>query len=124
MRSTSQLATTPLWQILPENLPLEERVRLTYARCKSVVQHFSTCELFWRYLECSLLHKDLTAEDVLNVSPRYWEFHSDPILVMDVSVATILTIHFNLCVGTLAMYLDSRPDLRQTIDRLLKFEWK
>ncbi|KAK0230056.1 acyl-CoA dehydrogenase NM domain-like protein [Armillaria fumosa] len=106
MRSTSQLAMTPLWQILPENMPLEERVKLTYARCKSVVHHFN-----------------LTAEDVLNVSLRYWEFHSDPILVMDSSVGTILTIHFNLCLGTLAMYLDSRPDLKQTIERLLRFEW-
>ncbi|KAG7441051.1 acyl-CoA dehydrogenase NM domain-like protein [Guyanagaster necrorhizus] len=106
MRSTSQLATTPLWQILPESMSFEERIKLTYARCKSVVQHFS-----------------LTAEDILNVTPRYWEFHNDPLIVMDVSVATLLTIHFNLCIGTLAMYLDRRPDLKETIDRLLSFEW-
>ncbi|KAG7441058.1 uncharacterized protein BT62DRAFT_1012093 [Guyanagaster necrorhizus] len=41
MRSTSQLVMTSLWQILPENMPLEERSELTYARCKSIVQHFS-----------------------------------------------------------------------------------
>jgi acyl-CoA oxidase len=75
-------------------------------------------------LRHSLLPEDLTAEDVLNVTPRYWEFHGDPLLVMDCSVATILTIHFNLCVGTLAMYLAHRPDLKETIDHLLSFEWK
>ncbi|KAG7440704.1 acyl-CoA dehydrogenase NM domain-like protein [Guyanagaster necrorhizus] len=105
MRSTSQLATTTLWQIRSENLSFEERVKLTYERCKSVVQHFN-----------------LTAEDVLNVTPRYWEFHNDPILVMDFSVGTILTIHYNLCIGTLAMYLDHRPDLKDIVDRLLSFE--
>ncbi|KAG7439684.1 uncharacterized protein BT62DRAFT_1013654 [Guyanagaster necrorhizus] len=106
MRSTSQLATTSLWQILPENMSLEERIELTYARCKSVVQHFN-----------------LTANDILNVTPRYWAFLNDPLMVTDVSVATLLNIHFNLYVGTLAMYLDRRPDLKETIDRLLSFEW-
>ncbi|KAF9467065.1 acyl-CoA dehydrogenase NM domain-like protein [Collybia nuda] len=106
MRSTYQLAKTELWQLLPENMAPEDRVRLTYERCRSIVQHFK-----------------LTAEDILNITPKYWELHNDPLLVMDGAASTLLTIHYNLCIGTLAMYLNHRPDLRDTVDRLLSFEW-
>ena len=39
--TTNKLARTPLWQTLPEFLPIEERIKLTYERAKSIVQHYS-----------------------------------------------------------------------------------
>ena len=65
---------------------------------------------------------ELTAEDILNVSPRYWEFHTDPILTMDGSVGTLLTIHYNLAVGTLAMFARGRPDVQRSLRRMLTFQ--
>ena len=65
---------------------------------------------------------ELTAEDILNVSPRYWEFHTDPILIMDGSVGTLLTIHYNLTVGTLAMFAQGRPDVQSSLQRMLTFQ--
>ncbi|KAJ7695757.1 acyl-CoA dehydrogenase/oxidase [Mycena rosella] len=62
---------------------------------------------------------DLTADDVLNVSPKYWEFHTDPIQAMDGSAGTLLTIHYNLCVGTIAMFPAGNECILQ---RLLSFE--
>ncbi|KXN83885.1 Acyl-coenzyme A oxidase [Leucoagaricus sp. SymC.cos] len=85
-RSTRELAKTPLWQTLPEFLPYEDRVKLSYERANSVVQHYR-----------------LTAEDVLK------------------HIGTLLSIHYNLCLGTIVKYLDDRPDLKPIVDRLLLF---
>jgi hypothetical protein len=63
-------------------------------------------------------------EDVLHLSERYWHFHTDPILALDGSVATLLTIHYNLCLGTIVRYLKNRPDLKPLVYKLLSFEWK
>ena len=65
---------------------------------------------------------ELTAEDVRCVSARYWQFHTDPLLAVDGSVGTLLTIHFNLCIGTVAMFASERPDLAESLDQLLRFE--
>jgi len=40
-QTTSKLAKTSLWQTFPEFLPIEERIKLTYERAKSIVQHYS-----------------------------------------------------------------------------------
>ncbi|KAF5319139.1 hypothetical protein D9619_008532 [Psilocybe cf. subviscida] len=104
--STEKLAKTPLWQTRPEFLSIEERVELSYKRAQSVVQHYQ-----------------LTAVDVLHLTERYWRFHSDPILILDASVATLLTIHYNLCLGTIATYLAKRPDLQPIVQKLVTFEW-
>jgi acyl-CoA oxidase len=65
---------------------------------------------------------DLTAEDILHVSPKYLEFHTDPILLMDGSVQVLLTIHSNLYTGTLAMFAPGRPDIQAALDEALHFE--
>ncbi|KAF5345829.1 hypothetical protein D9756_010898 [Leucocoprinus leucothites] len=104
--TTAELAKTLLWQTLPEFLSFEERVNLSFERAKSIVQHYK-----------------LTAEDVFQVNNRYWRFNSDPILALDGSVGTLLTIHYNLCLGTIAKYLKDRPDLQPIVDKLQAFEW-
>ncbi|KAF9057220.1 acyl-CoA dehydrogenase/oxidase [Panaeolus papilionaceus] len=81
--STAKLATTPLWRTRPESLSYEERIKLSYERAKSIVEHYP----------------------------------------MDGSVGTLLTIHYNLCLGTIAKYLPTRPDLQPIVDKLVSFEW-
>ncbi|TFY83070.1 hypothetical protein EWM64_g940 [Hericium alpestre] len=102
---TQALAQSPLFRLQSEGLSQTERVRLSYKRAKAVVHAYN-----------------LTAEDIINVSPRYWEFHTDPILSQDISVATLLTIHYNLCSGTIAMFAAGRPELRRVLQQLLSFE--
>ncbi|ESK86756.1 acyl- oxidase [Moniliophthora roreri MCA 2997] len=104
-RITSQLARSPLWRIRTEQLSFEERVSLSYERCKSVVNAYQ-----------------LTADDILNLSPKYWAFHGDPIHIMDGSVGSLLAIHFNLCLGTLATYASKRNDLTTLLEKMLQFE--
>ncbi|TFK50231.1 acyl-CoA dehydrogenase NM domain-like protein [Heliocybe sulcata] len=104
MNISTALATTALFRVPSEGLPLPERVRLSYARAKAIVNAYH-----------------LTAEDVLTLSSKYWEFHSDPVLMMDGSVATLLTIHYNLCCGTLAMFASGRPEIRGLLEDLLSY---
>ncbi|KZT22256.1 acyl-CoA dehydrogenase NM domain-like protein [Neolentinus lepideus HHB14362 ss-1] len=104
MQKTSELARSPLFQVQSHRLPWSDRVKLSYDRARAVVSVYN-----------------LSADDVLNVSSKYWEFHSDPILSMDGAMATLLTIHFNLCTGTLAMFSKGRKDLVPIIEDLLSY---
>ncbi|KAH9477756.1 Peroxisomal acyl-coenzyme A oxidase 3 [Psilocybe cubensis] len=105
MRTSTQLAQSPLWRISPDTLNFDQRIALTYARVKSIVKTYR-----------------LTRHDLATVSPRYWEFHSDPIMMMDCSAGTLVTIHYNLCGGTLSMYAGDREDVAQILEKLLSFE--
>jgi len=69
-----------------------------------------------------MLTAGLTAEDILHVSPKYLEFHTDPVLFIDNSVPILLTIHYNLYIGTLAMFAPGRPDVQAAMDKALRFE--
>jgi len=64
----------------------------------------------------------LTVEDILHISPKYLEFHTNPILLMDGSVPILLTIHYNLYIGTLAIFAPGRPDVQAALDKALRFE--
>ncbi|EIM91538.1 acyl-CoA dehydrogenase NM domain-like protein [Stereum hirsutum FP-91666 SS1] len=105
MHPTVDLARSPLFQLRSDSLSWQARIALSYDRARAIAKIY-----------------ELTVDDILHVSPRYWLFHTDPILVMDGSVATLLTIHFNLCIGTLAMFVSARSDLVKTIEELLRFE--
>ncbi|KAK7040145.1 hypothetical protein VNI00_009951 [Paramarasmius palmivorus] len=67
---------------------------------------------------------ELTRDDIVNLTPKYWAIYSDPILAMasDCAVATLLAIQYNLCVGTLAMHDSNREDVAALIEKLLRFE--
>jgi len=41
---------------------------------------------------------------------------------MDGSVGTLLTIHYNLTIGTLAMFARGRPDVQSALQRMLTFQ--
>lgn len=43
-----------------ERLTIPERVRLSYLRAQSIARHI-----------------DMTVEDIVNLSPKFWDFHSD-----------------------------------------------
>ncbi|KAI0066071.1 acyl-CoA dehydrogenase NM domain-like protein [Artomyces pyxidatus] len=98
------LAQSHLFQHRSEHLSCDERIKLSYDRAKAIAQVYN-----------------LTAEDLLTLSPTYWEFHTDPILAMDGAAATLLTIHYNLCAGTLAMFSSGRPEILITLQDILAF---
>jgi acyl-CoA oxidase len=65
---------------------------------------------------------DLTVEDILYLSPKFWNMHTDPIACIDAAAETLLTIQYNLCAGTLATYLKGRPDLAPLLKLVIDFE--
>lgn len=72
---------------------------------------------------CSLLlFAEFTLDDVLQMNGKLWDLHADPISSIDAATTTILTIHYNLALGTLGPILATRPDLAPLIQKLLKFE--
>ena len=64
----------------------------------------------------------LTMEDVLFLSPKFWDLHTDPIASIDGAAASLLTLQYNLCAGTLVTYLPEQPGLAPLLQRVLDFE--
>lgn len=117
-----QLAKTPLFQTHDEGLPFSERIRISHDKAKAVLQLYSTHPNYLFFLKrLIVINTELTKEDILNASPKYWEFHSDPICTMDLAAGTLLTIHYNLCCGTLAKFAQ-RPDVDRTLQDLLSYK--
>lgn len=61
-------------------------------------------------------------EDVLFLSPKFWDLHTDPIASIDGAAASLLTLQYNLCAGTLATYLPEQPGLAPLLQRVLNFD--
>ena len=43
-------------------------------------------------------------------------------MCIDIAMYTILTIHVNLVIGTLSRYIDKRPEFKELVSSLLRFE--
>ena len=51
----------------------------------------------------------MTIDDILNLTPKFWQLHNDPAVLLDGGSITLLTIQYNLCSGTIAKYSKRRP---------------
>ncbi|KAL4970661.1 putative acyl-CoA oxidase [Aspergillus stella-maris] len=103
--STLELAQSTLFRRTPNTMSLEERTRLTYEKAKKV------CEIY-----------NLTFDDILSVSPLFSKLHTDLINAMDGGMTTLITIQYNLFIGTVLPYAASRPELLPLLHRALAFE--
>lgn len=103
--SSVDLSQTELFQHHDRFSSWDDRIRLSYIRAKAVGKLY-----------------ELSVEDILHVTQKYLEFHTDPILFMDGSVPVLLIIHCNLYAGTLAMFAARRPDVQTALNRALRFE--
>ncbi|KAI9450514.1 acyl-CoA dehydrogenase NM domain-like protein [Lactarius psammicola] len=105
MRPTQELAQSTLFTQRCETLSIPDRVKLSHERAKAIGKAYA-----------------LTVEDVLYLSPKFWNMHTDPIACIDGAAETLLTIQYNLCAGTLATYVKGRPDLAPLLKQVLDFE--
>lgn len=64
----------------------------------------------------------MTAQDVLMLSPKFWEMHIHPTICIDFAATTLLTIQYNLVVGTIAAFAKDREDLRPLVKDLLEYK--
>ncbi|KAI0644432.1 acyl-CoA dehydrogenase NM domain-like protein [Trametes meyenii] len=67
------------------------------------------------------LSYDMNIDDLLSLSPKSWQLHSDPTVLLGSGAATLLTIQYNLCAGTIARYVRQRPELAHLVEDLLQF---
>ncbi|KAI9436921.1 acyl-CoA dehydrogenase NM domain-like protein [Lactarius indigo] len=105
MRPTQELAQSTLFTQRCETLSIADRVKLSHERAKAIGKAYA-----------------LTVEDILYLSPKFWDMHTDPIACIDGAAETLLTIQYNLCAGTLATYVKGRPDLVPLLKNVLDFE--
>ncbi|KAI1172925.1 acyl-CoA dehydrogenase/oxidase [Nemania sp. FL0916] len=87
------------------NFPNPDQIRLLYERARRVC-----------------LESGITLEDVVKLRPRFWDFYRHPIGMRDTGMGIALSIHWNLCIGTIASYASRRLDLVPLLEKLLKFE--
>ncbi|KAL4957007.1 acyl-CoA dehydrogenase NM domain-like protein [Aspergillus filifer] len=103
--STLELAQSPLLRRSSGTMSLEERTKLTYEKAKKV------CEVY-----------NLTFDDISSVSPLFSKLHTDLINAMDGGMITLITIQYNLFIGTVLPYAASRPELLPLLNHALAFE--
>ncbi|CCM04077.1 uncharacterized protein FIBRA_06236 [Fibroporia radiculosa] len=104
-RPTRELAQSPLFQQHAEGLPVDERIRLSYQRAKAIGRAYA-----------------LTPHDLITLSPKFWQLHTDPIWSMDGAAGTLVTLQYNCCAGTLAMFASERSDLAEVLQDVLEFK--
>ncbi|KAF7336927.1 hypothetical protein MVEN_02129100 [Mycena venus] len=102
---TASLVEKPLFHPLRANASVEERVRRSYLRAREIIQAYH-----------------LTVDDILTTSENFWGVHTDPILTLDGSAGTLVTIQVNLFAGTVARYASTRPDLQAVLQDALQFK--
>ncbi|KAI0666662.1 acyl-CoA dehydrogenase NM domain-like protein [Trametes maxima] len=64
---------------------------------------------------------NMSIDDLLSLSQKFWQLHSDPAVLLDGGAITLLTIQYNLCAGTIARYTGRRPELVSLVDDLLQY---
>lgn len=60
-------------------------------------------------------------DDVLTLSPKFWELHQDPLMALDGAAMTLTTIQVNLTTGTIARHAVHRPELVSLVEDLLAY---
>lgn len=63
----------------------------------------------------------MTMDDILSLTPKFWQMHNDPIVLLDGAAITLLTIQYNLCAGTIARHARRRPELVPLVEDLLGY---
>ncbi|KAJ6575618.1 acyl-CoA dehydrogenase NM domain-like protein [Mycena vulgaris] len=86
-------------------LTKEQRQEITHARAKAIALSF-----------------DLTINDVLTCSEKFWDSTLHPINSVDGAATALWTIHVNLACGTLTQYAANYPDMHELCRKILAFE--
>ncbi|KAI0311330.1 hypothetical protein OF83DRAFT_1069005 [Amylostereum chailletii] len=105
MHPTKDLAQSTLFQAHAEGLPIEERISLSHQRARAIASAYR-----------------LTTEDLLTLSDNFWKLHTEPIWSMDGAAGTLMTLQYNCCAGTLAMFVSKQPHLKLILDQVLSYD--
>lgn len=109
-----------------------DRAHLSYEKAKAIGLSYGASTLPCRIGVRTLLNRrigirslllviDMSVDDVLSLTPKFWQLHSDPAVLLDGGAITLLTIQYNLCAGTIARYTGRRPELIPLVEDLLQY---
>ncbi|KAI0594849.1 hypothetical protein F4775DRAFT_595859 [Biscogniauxia sp. FL1348] len=107
MASYKDILSHDIWNSKRDHIeyPSQDEIRLTYDRARMLCRE-----------------SGITVEDVVEIKPRFCDFHKNILCARDMATVVILTIHWNLCIGTIGKYARSRPDLAPLLKKLEKFD--
>ncbi|KAL6897687.1 hypothetical protein GGI43DRAFT_424034 [Trichoderma evansii] len=102
--STIPLTKLPLFQ--PRlSITREEAFEISYQRAQVLNKHYG-----------------LTIEDIVNLTPRFFDIHRDDIIPRDTGSHALLSIQHNLVAGTLAPYAKDSRRVQELLEKILDFE--
>ncbi|KAH8898182.1 acyl-CoA dehydrogenase NM domain-like protein [Thozetella sp. PMI_491] len=106
MASYASVLGQDIWRASEDHAEVsrEKRVRLAYKRAKSICEKAA-----------------MSVKDVDELSDRFFDAHKTGWTVHDTAVFTILTIHWNLCMGTIALFARERADVQTLLEDLRQF---
>ncbi|PCG96142.1 hypothetical protein PENOC_074270 [Penicillium occitanis (nom. inval.)] len=102
---SKHLLETDLFRIEIGSMSEGEKIALAYKRARAIARAY-----------------DFTVKDIAALSPKFWTYHRDLINPADMAAFTLITIQYNLAAGTLAPFIEKRPDLQELMDKILSFE--
>ena len=68
------------------------------------------------------LYIDLTLKDVVEMTPAFWKLHMDMLTAMDGGAINLVSVQYNLFVGTVAPFAASHPELPSIIEKALRVD--
>ncbi|KAJ8487671.1 hypothetical protein ONZ45_g14251 [Pleurotus djamor] len=102
---SNNLLQSSLFQPPATDISLSEQLSISYKRAQAIAKLYN-----------------FSVDDIISLSQKYWDLHHDALLISDGATATLLTIHFNLCIGTILNHSKGRKDLSKIVQQLLSFE--
>ena len=119
----AKLAQSDLFRLPHRSTSLRERTELTYKRARAIAKLYGRClSSFLAIVDNSDALAALTAYDCHFLTDKFWAMHLDNIAGLDLAAFTLLTIQYNLVIGTLAPHASKRPELRPVLQQLLDFD--
>lgn len=68
------------------------------------------------------LNIDLTLRDVVEMTPAFWKLHMDMLTAMDGGAINLISVQYNLFVGTVAPFAATHPELPSIIEKALRVD--
>ncbi|KAE8356114.1 acyl-CoA dehydrogenase NM domain-like protein [Aspergillus coremiiformis] len=102
---TLDLLDLDLFKPMAEHLTNDERIDISYQRAYKIAKAY-----------------DMTMADVLDLTPKFWDFHQDLIVPVDFAAFVLLVIQFNLVAGLVAPFAVDDPQYKSLLHRILSFD--
>lgn len=121
--STITLTKLPLFQ--PRlSITREEAFEISYQRAQVLSKHYG--ENGYRAKLSNKGHTDfckgLTINDIVDLTPRFFDIHRDDIIPRDTGLHALLSIQYNLVAGTLAPYAKDSRQVQELLEKIIHFE--